>query len=153
MNLLQSGIMNCNKARTEVTDTVKDKDSKQRDEGTDHVLSPLIEPSDDLDCVHAAEAVEAMINNQKHIKDLQEVVSSTMDRLFQIEAEVSCCEVEMRNLELQLEKVSKNKELLEGKYLVASKELEESQKLLEQIEAEQNAAKAAFNWPRELRRE
>lgn len=87
-----------------------------------------------------AEAVEAMINNQNQLKVLREHIASTQDRLFQIEAEVSCCEVEMRLLKLQLEKLSQNKEVLEGKHLIASKELEQSQKLLEEKEAEQNAA-------------
>ena len=86
-----------------------------------------------------AEAVEAMINNQNQLNVLREHISSTKDRLFQIEAEVSCCEVEMRLLKLQLEKLSKNK-VLEGKHLIASKELEQSQKLLEEKEAEQSAA-------------
>ncbi|KAG6409808.1 hypothetical protein SASPL_127850 [Salvia splendens] len=87
-----------------------------------------------------AEAVEAMINNQNQFNVLREHIASTKDRLFQIEAEVSCCEVEMRLLKLQLEKLSKNKEVLEGKHLIASNELEQSQKLLEEKEAEQNAA-------------
>ncbi|XP_047970045.1 uncharacterized protein LOC125213503 [Salvia hispanica] len=87
-----------------------------------------------------AEAVEAMINNQNQLNVLREHISSTKDRLFQIEAEVSCCEVEMRLLKLQLEKLSKNKEVLEGKHLMTSKELEQSQKLLEEKEAEQSAA-------------
>ncbi|KAL1552739.1 hypothetical protein AAHA92_13503 [Salvia divinorum] len=87
-----------------------------------------------------AEEVEAMISNQNQLKVLHEHISSTKDRLFQIEAEVSCCEVEMGLLKLQLEKLSKNKEVLEGKHMIASKELEQSQKLLEEKEAEQNAA-------------
>ncbi|XP_042039691.1 uncharacterized protein LOC121785363 isoform X1 [Salvia splendens] len=80
-----------------------------------------------------AEAVEAMINNQNQLNVLREHISSTKDRLFQIEAEV-------RLLKLQLDKLSKNKEVLEGKHLIASKELEQSQKLLEEKEAEQSAA-------------
>lgn len=99
---------------------------------------------DKISCVHA-EAIEADINNKKRIDILREEISSTKEWLFQIEAEVSCCEVEMRSLELELEKISKNKEVLEGKYLIASKEVEMSQQLLEQKEAERNAAKANFN--------
>ncbi|XP_057802499.1 uncharacterized protein LOC131017790 [Salvia miltiorrhiza] len=107
---------------------------------------------DEINHKHA-EAVEALINSKKHVKVLQEEISSTLDWLFQIESDVSCCEVEMRCLELQLEETSKNKEVLEGKYLIASKELEESQKLLlEQREVERNAAKAAFDRARALLR-
>lgn len=45
MSSSQSGRVDCNGG---VTDAIED-DSKQRDEGTDHV-SPLVEPSDDLVC-------------------------------------------------------------------------------------------------------
>lgn len=108
------------------------------------ICSSERERLDKINCVHA-EAIEADINNKKRIEILREEISSTKEWLFQIEAEVSCCEVEMRSLELELDKISKNKEVLEGKYLIASKEVEESQKLLVQKEAERNAAKAKFN--------
>ncbi|KAG6389723.1 hypothetical protein SASPL_151196 [Salvia splendens] len=106
---------------------------------------------DEINRVHA-EALEALIDSKNHIKVLQEEISSALDRLFQIEADVSCCEVEMRCLEIELEKTSQNKEALEGKYLIASKELEESQKLIKHSEAERNAAKAAFDRARALLR-
>lgn len=106
---------------------------------------------DEISCVHA-EAVEAVVNNMKSLKVMQEEISSTMDWLFQIKAKVCCYEVKMSNFELELEEIAKNKEVLERKYLIASKELEESQKLLEQKEAEHNAAKAAFERARALLR-
>ncbi|XP_057802500.1 uncharacterized protein LOC131017791 [Salvia miltiorrhiza] len=119
MNPLQSAMVNCNKASSEATNT-------------DHTSSPLIESLNRV----RAEAT----NNGKPLKVLQEEISSTMDRLFQIGSQVSCCDVEMKELELQLESVSKNKEALEAEYLVVSKELEESRRLLELKEVEQNAA-------------
>lgn len=106
---------------------------------------------DEISCVHA-EATEAVINNTKRLKVIQEEISSTMDWLLQIKAKVCCYEVKMTNLELELEEIARSKEVLEGKYLIASKELEESQKLFAQKEAEHNAAKAAFERARALLR-
>lgn len=104
---------------------------------------------DDINCIHTI-AIDTVTNKKKYLKVLQEEISSTLDWLLQIEAEVSCCEVEMRNMECELEQISKDKEVLEGKYLIASKELEESLKLLEQKEVQCNAAKAAFDRARAL---
>ncbi|XP_042032893.1 uncharacterized protein LOC121779613 [Salvia splendens] len=115
------------------------------------ICSTERERLDEINHVHA-EALEALIDSKNHIKVLQEEISSALDRLFQIEADVSCCEVEMRCLEIELEKASQNKEALEGKYLIASKELEESQKLIKHSKAERDAAKAAFDRARALLR-
>ncbi|KAH6760926.1 hypothetical protein C2S51_017875 [Perilla frutescens var. frutescens] len=106
---------------------------------------------DEMKCVHD-KAVKAVIDGKKRINVLQEEISSTMDLLFQIEAEVSCCEIELKGLELDLAKMSEKKEVLEGKYLITCQELEESQRHHEQKEAEHNAAKAAFNRARALLR-
>lgn len=106
---------------------------------------------DEISHVHA-DAVEAVVNNTKSLKVIQEEISSIMDWLFQIKAKVCCYEVKMTNLELELEKIAKTKEVLERKYLITSKEVEESQKVLEQKEEEHNAAKAAFERARALLR-
>lgn len=106
---------------------------------------------DEMKCVYN-NTVDAVSNSKKRLNALHEEISSTMDWLFHIEVESSCCELEMKNLERQLEKISKKKEVLEGKYLIAFKELEESHKLFKQKEADHNAAKAAFNRARALLR-
>lgn len=111
------------------------------------VCSSERERLDRINCVHA-EVVKAETNKKKHIRSLQEEISSTKARLFQLEAEKSCCVAETRSLELELRKRSKDKELLEGKFQTASKEVEESQKLLEQKEA----AEAKFNRAKALLR-
>ncbi|EYU23326.1 hypothetical protein MIMGU_mgv1a004119mg [Erythranthe guttata] len=106
---------------------------------------------DEINCVHT-EVVDNVTSSKKRLKLAQEEISSTMDLLFQIEAELSCCEVELKNMEHELEKISEKKEVLEGNYTIASKELESSLKLREKKEADRNAAKAAFNTARALLR-
>ncbi|KAL0393689.1 UNVERIFIED_CONTAM: hypothetical protein Slati_4335100 [Sesamum latifolium] len=106
---------------------------------------------DEINSFHA-KAVNTMTDSKKRLKVLQEEISSTMDWLFQIEAELSSCEDEMLKMERELDEISKNKEVLEGKFLIVSKALEESQKLRELKEAEWNAAKAAYDRARMLLR-
>ncbi|GFP98056.1 hypothetical protein PHJA_001949700 [Phtheirospermum japonicum] len=103
---------------------------------------------DEINSVHA-KAVDSVNNNRKRLKLLQEEVSSTMDWLFQIEAELSCCEVEMRSMEGELENISRNKEDLEEKYVTAANELERLKELIERKEAERDAVKAAFERAKE----
>ncbi|KAL8521295.1 hypothetical protein ACS0TY_011724 [Phlomoides rotata] len=99
---------------------------------------------EEINCVHA-ETTYTLTNKKKHLRDLREEISSTLDWLLQIEAEISCFEVEMRHMELDLERISRDKEELEGKYSIAFKELEVSNKFLEQKEAEFDTAKAAYD--------
>ncbi|KAL6549845.1 hypothetical protein OROMI_020333 [Orobanche minor] len=106
---------------------------------------------DEINSVHA-EAVDSVSRSKKRLKSLQDEVSSTMDWLFQIEAELSCCEVEMGNMERELEKICRNKEVLEEKYMIAAKELQRSKMVFERKEAERDAAKAAFGRAREMLR-
>ncbi|KAK4435489.1 hypothetical protein Salat_0712300 [Sesamum alatum] len=106
---------------------------------------------DEINSFHA-KAVDSMVDNKKRLKVLQEEISSTMDWLFQIEAELSSCEDEMLKMERELDEISKNKEVLEGRFLMAAKALEESQKLRELKEAEWIAAKAAYDRARALLR-
>ncbi|KAL2236721.1 uncharacterized protein LOC105165107 isoform X2 [Sesamum indicum] len=106
---------------------------------------------DEINSFHA-KAVDTMTDNKKRLKVLQEEISSTMDWIFQIEAELSSCEIEMLKMEHELDEISKNKEVLEGKFLIASKALEESQKLRQLKEAEWNAAKATYDRARMLLR-
>jgi len=68
-----------------------------------------------------AESVDDVRNNKKHKKELQEEIHSTMDWIFQIEAELSSFEVEMRTMEQQLEHISVNKEVVERQYLILSR--------------------------------
>ena len=141
-------LIRCASQLFEIDQAILTNDSHQK---LIEICSTERERLDEINRVHA-EALEALIDSKNHIKVLQEEISSALARLFQIEADVSCCEVEMRCLEIELEKTSQNKEALEGKYLIASKELEESQKLIKHSEAERNAAKAAFNRARALLR-
>ncbi|KAL8521296.1 hypothetical protein ACS0TY_011725 [Phlomoides rotata] len=106
---------------------------------------------EEINCVHA-ETTYTVTNKKKHLKDLQKEISSTLDWLFRIEAELSCFDVEMRDIELGLEQISRDKEELEGKYSIAFKELEETKKLFERKEAEFDAAKAAYYRARALLR-
>ncbi|KAL1532205.1 hypothetical protein AAHA92_32242 [Salvia divinorum] len=142
-------LIHCASQLFEIDRAIPTNDSHQK---LIEICSTERERLDEINRVHA-EALEALNDSKNHIKVLQEEISSALDWLFQIEADVSCCEVEMRCLEIELEKTSQNKEALEWKYLIASKELEESQKLLlEHSEAERNAAKAAFDRARALLR-
>lgn len=106
---------------------------------------------DEINCVHA-ETINTVINKKKCLKDLQEEISSTLDWLFQIEAEIYCFEIEMRGMEIELERISRDKEELEGKYLIAFEEMEKTKKLFERKEAECDAAKAAYDRARALLR-
>lgn len=141
-------LIRCASQLFEIDRAIPTNDSHQK---LIEICSTERERLDEINRVHA-EALEALIDSKNHIKVLQEEISSALDRLFQIEADVSCCEVEMRCLEIELEKTSQNKEALEGKYLIASKELKESQKLIKHSEAERNAAKAAFDRARAMLR-
>ncbi|KAL6556447.1 hypothetical protein OROGR_005735 [Orobanche gracilis] len=106
---------------------------------------------DEINSVHA-EAVDSVNRSKKRLKSLQDEVSSTMDWLFQIDAELSCREVEMGNMERELEKICRNKEVLEEKYMIAAEKLERLKMVFERKEAERNAAKAAFGRAREMLR-
>ncbi|KAL3635759.1 hypothetical protein CASFOL_020306 [Castilleja foliolosa] len=99
---------------------------------------------DEINSLHA-KALESVNNNRKRLKFLQE-------EIFHIEAEMSCCKVEMRSAEGNLEKISRNKEDFEEKYMTAAKELERSKELIERKEAEREAAKAALERAKELLR-
>lgn len=106
---------------------------------------------EEITCFHA-ETIDTFTKKKKQLKDLHEEISSTLEWLFQIEAEISCFEIEMRDMEIELEQISSGKEELEEKYLITLKELEESKKLFEQKEADFDAAKAAFGRARALLR-
>ncbi|KAI3468598.1 hypothetical protein Pfo_025261 [Paulownia fortunei] len=141
-------LIHCATSLAEIEQSMPRNDSYQK--FVDHCSSERMR-LDEINGFHA-KAVDTVTNNKKCLKVLQEEISSTMDWLFQIEAELSCCEAEMRNMEDELEQISEAKEVLEGNYMIASKELEETQKLREQKEMERNAAKAAFDRARALLR-
>lgn len=106
---------------------------------------------DEISSAHT-QMIDTVMCNKNRLKVVKEDIASTVDWLFTIEAELSCCEVELRNIEQELEQISEKKVVLEGSYVIASKELEECQKLCEQKEADRNAAKAAFDRARALLR-
>ncbi|KAL3818278.1 hypothetical protein ACJIZ3_004183 [Penstemon smallii] len=104
-------------------------------------------PEKELGSTHD-NAVATVGKGRKRLKILKDNISSAKDWVFQAETDMSSFEVELRNMEHQLEQISKDKEVLEIKYLIASKELEDSKKHCERREE----AKAAFNRARALLR-
>ncbi|KAG8375116.1 hypothetical protein BUALT_Bualt10G0066900 [Buddleja alternifolia] len=99
-----------------------------------------------------AKAVDTLTNNKKRLKFMHEEISSTKDWLFLMESKLSCCEVELKSMEHEIKKISKNKEVLKGEYLIVSKELEESKMLHEEKGAERYATKAAFDRASDVQR-
>ncbi|CAA0812077.1 GRF zinc finger / Zinc knuckle protein [Striga hermonthica] len=93
-----------------------------------------------------AEAVESAGECRRRMERVQEKVSSAMEWLFQVEAELSSYEVEMRGMEKELGRMCEGKKALEEKYATVGEELAKSKEVMERKEA----AKAAFEQARRL---
>ncbi|KAG8375119.1 hypothetical protein BUALT_Bualt10G0067200 [Buddleja alternifolia] len=142
-------VIHCAKSLAEIEQSMPRNDCSYR-KLVDHWSSER-KKLEKINTAHA-KAVDTVTNNKKRVKFLHEDISSIKDLLFHMESELSCCEIELKNTEHELEKISKNKEVLEGEYLIVSKELEESKKLHEEREAERDATRAAFDRARALLR-
>ncbi|GER41527.1 GRF zinc finger / Zinc knuckle protein [Striga asiatica] len=93
-----------------------------------------------------AEAVESAGECRRRIERVREKVSSAMEWIFQVEAELSCYEVEMKGMEKEIGRICEGKKALEEKYATVGEELERSKEVMERKEA----AKAAFEQARRL---
>ncbi|KAL3530161.1 hypothetical protein ACH5RR_009483 [Cinchona calisaya] len=91
-----------------------------------------------------ARDVDAFSVSKQRAASLTEEVSHLKDKLFQTVAELSCCEAETAAMEVRMSELLKDKVKFEQCFRSRCEKLEDALKLHRQREAEQHAAKAAF---------
>lgn len=91
-----------------------------------------------------ARAVDALSVSKQRAAYFAKEISHLKDKLFQTEAELSCCMGESTALEARILGISQDKEILELSFGMTCKQLQDARKLRKQREAEEHAAKSAF---------
>lgn len=91
-----------------------------------------------------ARALDALSVSEQRAEYFAKEISHLKDKLFQTEAGLSCCMAESTALKARIVGISEDKEVIGRSFEMTCKQLEDARKLRKQREAEEHAAKAAF---------
>ncbi|XP_071915616.1 uncharacterized protein [Coffea arabica] len=98
---------------------------------------------DEIDDAYARDVAALSVSEQRAEYFAKEI-SHLKDKLFQTEAGLSCCMAESTALKARILGISEDKEIIERSFEMTCKQLEDARKMRKQREAEEHAAKAAF---------
>ncbi|CDP16752.1 unnamed protein product [Coffea canephora] len=98
---------------------------------------------DEIDDAYARDVAALSVSEQRAEYFAIEI-SHLKDKLFQTEAGLSCCMAESTALKARILGISEDKEIIERSFEMTCKQLEDARKMRKQREAEEHAAKAAF---------